>query len=243
MAESELVAKTSSRQCCFQPVTHCIFELDGLLIDSDRLYTQTVQKILDPFGHIYGFDQKVRCMGKHMSEIADMIIASYDLPYSRAQFQRLLRIHSRDQMHKVNLRPGVERLLRHLQATHVPMAIGSSSTREFYELIARPHKELFQCFHHAVFGSSDSEVKLSKPAPDIFLLAASRFEDKPRPERCLVFEHSLLGMQAGLAAGMQVVLIPDPLLSTQLSAPATLRLRSMEAFRPQYFGLRPLEMK
>ncbi|XP_022226127.1 probable pseudouridine-5'-phosphatase [Drosophila obscura] len=235
---SELAA--SSRHCCFRPVTHCIFELDGLLLDSERLYTRAVQKILDPFGHIYSFDLKLRCMGKSTSESADLIIDSYQLPISRTQFQRLHKQHSREHLGSVGLMPGVERLLRHLQTSGVPMAIETSGNRELYELKVRPHAQLFEVFQHAVVGSSDSEVKQGKPAPDIFLLAASRFKDPPKPENCLAFESSLLGMQAALNAGMQVVLVPDPLLSIQLSAPAALRLRSLEAFRPQYFGLPPL---
>ncbi|XP_017155196.1 probable pseudouridine-5'-phosphatase [Drosophila miranda] len=234
---SELVS--SSRHCCFRPVTHCIFELDGLLLDSERLNTRAVQQILDPFGHIYGFDLKLRCMGKPSPESADMIIDSYGLPLSRTQFQRLHRLHSRNHLGSVGLMPGAERLLRHLHASHVPMALETSGSRESYDLKVRPHAQLFEVFQHAVVGGSDSEVKRCKPSPDIFLTAAARFKDPPEPENCLVLESSLLGMEAALAAGMQVVLVPDPLLSIRLSAPATLRLRSLEAFRPQYFGLPP----
>jgi FMN phosphatase YigB (HAD superfamily) len=44
------------------------------------------------------------------------------------------------------------------------------------------HKKLFNKFDHIVTGGSDDEVKKGKPAPDIFLIAASRFKDKPKPE-------------------------------------------------------------
>lgn len=44
------------------------------------------------------------------------------------------------------------------------------------------HKKLFNKFHHIVTGGCDQEVKRGKPAPDIFLVAASRFEDQPKPE-------------------------------------------------------------
>lgn len=45
------------------------------------------------------------------------------------------------------------------------------------------HKELFSYFHHMVMGSTDKEVKYGKPNPDIFLVAAARFPDKPKPEK------------------------------------------------------------
>ncbi|KAH8314311.1 probable pseudouridine-5'-phosphatase [Drosophila kikkawai] len=232
--------KPNSRHCLFQPVTHCIFELDGLLINSERLRSESIQKILDPFGHTFGFDLKMRCMGKPLSQQADLIVANYNLPLNRTEFEHRLKLLSRGDLGRIKVLPGVERLLKHLHDFNIPMAIGSSSCRNSFNAKTLRHPKLFDVFHHVVLSGSDEEVKRGKPAPDIFLTTASRFDERPEPAKCLVFESSLLGMEAALAAGMQVVLVPDPLVSIRTSAPATLRLRSLEAFRPQYFGLPPL---
>lgn len=76
---------------------------------------------------------------------------------------------------------GAERLLRHLKANNVPIALATSSSLESYELKTKNWKELFDLFHHRVLGGSDPDVKNGKPSPDIFLVAASRFADNPDP--------------------------------------------------------------
>lgn len=230
MAHEDQGLKSYLRRCLFKPVTHCIFELDGLLVDSDRLRSESIQKILDPFGHTFGFDLKMRCMGKPESEQTDLIVNTYNLPLNRAEFDNQLKLLSRSDLGRTKLLPGVERLLKHLHSFNIPMAIGSSSCRHSFDVKARRYSRLFDVFHHVVLSGSDEEVKKGKPAPDIFLTTASRFEEAPEPSKCLVFDSSLLGMEAALAAGMQVVLVPDPLVSIRTSAPATLRLRSVRMF-------------
>lgn len=103
------------------------------------------------------------------------------------------------------------------------------------------HRELFKLFHHRVCGSSDPEVKQGKPAPDIFLIAASRFPEKPDPSKCLVFEDAPNGVQAANSAGMQVVMVPDERVPLEMCKLATQRLRSLEEFQPELFGLPPFK--
>ncbi|CAK1545585.1 unnamed protein product [Leptosia nina] len=101
------------------------------------------------------------------------------------------------------------------------------------------HQEFLNNFHHLTMGSSDPEVKRGKPDPSIFLVCASRFPDKPKPEDCLVFEDAVNGVKAACAANMQVVVVPDPRIEKESLCNATLILNSLEEFQPELFGLPP----
>lgn len=79
-----------------------------------------------------------------------------------------------------------------------------------------------------------------KPDPEIFLTAASGFALPPsQPSNCLVFEDAPTGVQAGLAAGMDVIMVPDPNLDKGLvqGLGAAAVLSSLEHFQPEQWGL------
>lgn len=79
---------------------------------------------------------------------------------------------------------GAKQLIEHLHKKNVPIALATSSSKESYDLkVNKHHKELFSLFPNKTFGSSDPDVKNGKPHPDIFLVSANRFPDKPKPEK------------------------------------------------------------
>ena len=85
------------------------------------------------------------------------------------------------------LKPGAERLIQHLAEHNVPVCIATSSRRRTGKMKMSGHSDLFNLFSHKVFGSDDPEVGKGKPNPDIFLVAAKRFEVPPSPGKSQQF--------------------------------------------------------
>ncbi|EDW75906.1 uncharacterized protein Dwil_GK15189 [Drosophila willistoni] len=222
----------------FSPVTHVIFDNDGTLMDSENIFASAMNNILEKFGYTYTYEMKLKYMGKPGTEIAKSLIKQLDLPISKKDFMKLLAVIIKTSAQNVKLMPGVRDLLLHLHEYRINMAIATSSSKATFDIKAKPHCRLMPVFHHVVCGDDPELMRgRGKPKPDIFFLAASRFNPPPRPENCLVFEDSPNGLQAGVAAGMQVVMIPDPRVPYKLRKGATQVLDSMADFDPEDFGL------
>lgn len=129
---------------------------------------------------------------------------------------------------------GAEALVRHLSAHRVPIAVGTSSSRGSFELKTTRHRDWFALFD-TIVTADDPEVGQAKPAPDIFLLAASRLG--VAAEDCLVFEDSPFGVTAAKAAGMYAVAVPDPAMALDKYHHADRVVPSLKHFALEPMGL------
>ena len=119
------------------------------------------------------------------------------------------------------------------------MAVATSSLRKHCELKSSNHAAFFSHMELIVTGD-DPAVRHGKPAPDIFLAAAARFARAPAsPAHVLVFEDAPNGVAAALAAGMPVVMVPEPRVSEEDRRAATVALPSLLDFDPVAWGLPP----
>ncbi|XP_046669000.1 pseudouridine-5'-phosphatase-like [Homalodisca vitripennis] len=221
----------------FSHVTHVIFDLDGLILDSEKVYKAKYEELLARYGKTLSDELRLSCLGRKDVDCARAIIEATNIPLTTAQWLTEVKKLQIEGMINTTLMPGVERLVRHLSHYGVPLAVATSSSQESVELKISKHKKFMSLFHHIVMAGSDPEVKHGKPSPDVFLVCAARFPDKPSPEKCLVLEDAHNGVQAAIAAGMQVVMVPDSSVPTELTKEATIVLKSLKDFCPEMFGL------
>ncbi|KAJ2954785.1 hypothetical protein O0L34_g3090 [Tuta absoluta] len=220
----------------FNKVTHVLFDLDGLLIDSEKFYTQAYVTVCAKYGKKFTWELNATLLGFQGQECADKIISALQLPLTREQFMDECHREHLILFPELQLMPGATRLVEHLHKNGVPIAIATSSPLPSIDMKMQNHKEFLNNFHHITTGS-DPEVTKGKPDPVIFMVCASRFPDAPSPENCLVFEDAVNGVRAARAANMQVVVVPDPRVPSDHLTDATLVLKSLEDFQPQLFGL------
>ncbi|XP_011505123.1 PREDICTED: pseudouridine-5'-phosphatase isoform X2 [Ceratosolen solmsi marchali] len=216
----------------FKNVTHCIFDMDGLLIDSETIYKKIYGTICEKYGYTYEGDLTFQVLGRPEQVGAELIINHYKLPMSVNDFQHIYHKLQIEYFIDVKLMPGVETLLHHLCKHNIPIALATSSSADSFALKTKHLTKIFDLFHHKVLGGSDPDVKQGKPSPDIFLVAAKRFSDTPDPLKCLVFEDAPNGVQAGISA-----MVPDKNLPKKFTEQATLVINNLNEFKPENFGL------
>lgn len=234
---SSLLKSSTAKMSTLSKVSHVIFDMDGLLLDTEHIYESVVRDIVRSFGKEYPLEIRMKVMGTTEQMSGKIVVEQLQLPISIAEFLRMHEELCRQRFENLTLLNGAERLIKHLHEHDVPFCLATSSGQEMANIKMNSHPELFKLFNHKVMGSTDPEVRDGKPAPDIFLVAASRFPDQPHPKKCLVFEDAPNGVKAAISAGMQAVMVPDKIVIPEMRKQATVVLESLEEFQPETFGL------
>lgn len=229
-----------------RPVTHVVFDCDGLLVDSEKYYSEAISEVASRYGKTFDYQIKLDMMGTKPIEGAIICLEKLGLTdqIKPEDFVSEYETVMKKSCHKIKLMPGAERLIKHLSSKNIPIAIATGSAQTGFERKTGHIGEILRKpFHHHVFAGSDPEVKQGKPFPDVFLVAAKRFKEAPKDmDKVLVFEDAVNGVKAALAAQMQVVFVPDKKLDlSTVSVKPTLTLDSLEHFKPELFGLPSFE--
>ena len=180
-----------------------IFDMDGLMLDSERAINACMAQAARELGHdipdtlwlqmIGGGDGLCRRLvaGRIGEAAADELLERSEVLYDAVANAG------------IDHRPGIVDLLEWLVARNLPRAVATSTRRPL--AMRKLQAAGLLPYFDAVCTSSD--VARPKPAPDVYLLAATRLG--VAPPRCLVLEDSPTGVRAALAAGMHVIQIPD----------------------------------
>ncbi|MBQ9264708.1 MAG: HAD family phosphatase [Clostridia bacterium] len=191
-----------------------IFDMDGLLIDSERIGID----VMHESGKQLGFDVSKEHVRSTLGASYQSSYAFYHRLYPGLDVHAMFVGFSKMMKEKalrgeLPLKKGAKELLSYLKAQGIPRAIASSSPLHMVQAYLSQTGVLddFSAF------ATGSDNLPSKPNPDIFLQAAQRLN--AAPEHCMVLEDSINGVKAGRAAGMTVCMVPDMIPYTDTLAP------------------------
>jgi HAD superfamily hydrolase (TIGR01509 family) len=178
-----------------------IFDNDGVLVDSEPISNRLLAGYLTELGHPTSYEDSIRdYMGSAMHRVHDLVLerTGRRLPedFDEVFHARVFAAFERE----LRPVPGVTDVLEKLAADGVPYCVASSGSHERIRVGHRTTGLDRWFTDERIFSSED--VGRGKPAPDLFLYAAERMG--VAPGRCVVVEDSPLGVQAAVAAGMDV---------------------------------------
>lgn len=182
-----------------------IFDMDGLLFDTERTFFRAFQRSAKKLGYDFSFETYLKVVGvtdetgkQIFAEIYgedSSILHAFDLYH--AEFDKIIEEEG------LAIKPGAERLLDVLDDKGIKKCIASSSPIKVIER----NLKLSGIQDRFDFYVSGDEVENGKPSPDIFLEALRRAGEKA--ENALVLEDSFHGLQAAVSANIRCIIIPD----------------------------------
>lgn len=200
-----------------------IFDMDGLLLDSERPIRDAWIEVGREIGVMLDAPTYQRVIGRSMPDVHAILGEVFGVDTYRSAAERVAALlEQRHAQQGYAAKAGADALLGWLGGRGIRCGLASSSYRD--KVLRRLRQaELIDYF--AAIASGD-EVERGKPSPDVYLLAAQRLGVDPA--RCLAFEDSDNGARAALQAGMRVVIVPDLIQpQAELAAQCTL-LESLE---------------
>ena len=185
-----------------------IFDMDGVLIDSEPFHLVVNEKIFANLGINLSEDEYHDFIGTTHKDMWTTIKNRYNLPQDVTELVNMQVSGNIDYIKNEEIGPikikGVTDLLSRISREKIKIGIASSSPTEVIDLVIK--KLGISGYFSSIVGGE--EIKRGKPAPDIFLKAAERL--KKEPTDCIVIEDSKNGTLAAKAAGMKCIGFKNP---------------------------------
>ena len=209
----------------------CLFDLDGLLLDTEPLHGRAWHAAAAHFGLELEAAALLQLRGRRRLDCAEIVLAwLHAAGLACPDAEALLAIRqpiAERLMAQAPAMEGAEALVRRCHDRDVPMALATSSSAASVALkgVAHPWLELITIRVHG----DDPELRAGKPAPDVFALAAARLG--VAPQACWAFEDSLAGARAAAAAGCRVHVLKSPAVSPASLPPGVVLIDSLRAIQ------------
>lgn len=185
-----------------------IFDMDGLMFDTELLYYEATQETADQLGIPYDAAIYDRYLGVSDEELWDAYHSHYDLEFGflkvelfiKTAYERTMALFDSG---KVTVKPGLFELLTYLNANQIEKVVASSNKRTVIENLLTKNG----LRHEFTTIVSAEDVRRAKPDPEIFVKAQEKL--KLPKDQLLILEDSPNGIKAANDAGISVVMIPD----------------------------------
>ena len=175
-----------------------IFDMDGVIMDSEPIHYKVEKAILANFGESFEFDDHARFVGQTTRDLWRALCNERKIPQS---YEVLALLDNADYMQELEngeIEPiaGIVEFMEICRNRGLPMVVASSAIRKNIQTVIRR----FEIEHFFEGSVSGQDVENTKPNPEIFLKAAEII--KVTPKNCLVIEDAKHGVEAAKAAGM-----------------------------------------
>lgn len=212
-----------------------IFDVDGVLFDTERLTQQTWLTVSREMGWPQVGEAYLEFVGQNRTDIFRKMVELFGQEFPKEAFMKVCSAYSQARMERdgVPVKPGVREILTFLKERGIPTALATSTgrprTQRRLEMTG-----LAPYFSAAITGD---QVVHSKPDPEIYLLACEALHTDPA--HTLAIEDSRNGILSASRAGMPVIMVPDMIPPTpDLEALLLRRCSSLLEVRdllPQFF--------
>jgi len=181
-----------------------IFDLDGLMIDTEPMAQRAWDQVLQDHGQKLDHETFAKMIGLRLEDSSEVVREAFSLETSLSELANQEQIYMSEIMAEgIPCMLGLRRLVAELEQRNTPWAVATSSRKAYANQVLEQLDLREKC---KAIAAGD-EVERGKPAPDVYLLAADRLDIDPAS--CLALEDSVPGISSCAAAGMVTVAVPN----------------------------------
>lgn len=182
-----------------------IFDMDGLMFDSERVVGECFKKAAKEYGYGVSDEIRLQLLGRNKTDNTKTLKGYFGDDYPQEKISQLSTKYKNEYIQKYGLpvKDGLYNLLKYLNDHHIFIAVASSSN---YDVIVH-YLNISNTYQYIDYIASGDRVHESKPNPEIFINVLNHFQLKP--SQALVLEDSKYGILAAVNGHIPVICIPD----------------------------------